>query len=140
LLVLTIPFAMPAQQPAARDTQALSRQIAAGLEPLKGLNSQQMAAVAALVQASRYGLNVDQYCPPLRQLERPSSFRCFDAMVSYAMAERECKSKNVRDCPQLLEAEANWASCEFGNLRALVADFPKLGLPRGPRPDPRAPR
>ena len=119
-----------AQSPAGAEVVQLQQDLNSALAPLKTLNEKQMAAVAGLVRASQLGFDITDYCPPLRQFSGPKPVRCYDQVMSYASASRECKKAKPtwRDCPKLLEAEGAWASCEFANFRLLHGDLGTLGL------------
>ena len=119
-----------AQSPGGAEAIQLQRDLGSALAPLKTLNEKQMSAVAGLVRANQLGIDIIDFCPPLRHFSAPKPTRCFDQVVSYASASRECKKAKPtwKDCPKLLEAEAAWASCEFANFHLLRADLGTLGL------------
>src|SRR4051812_34836109 len=127
-------------QPRINDQSAARAELAKALAPLNSLTDQQRTAVAALVLAYHAGMPVEDYCPPLKQFAGRERTACQASIVGYASAVRECKKANPqRDCPKVLEAEANWATCEFGalgqKLKALnvVRQWPPNP---GPGPDP----
>lgn len=140
LICLISAGSLNAQPPAMRDQPEARRELAKALEPLKTLNDRQMAAVAGLVLASRAGLSIAEFCPPLKKFAAPEKWPCLGAMASYASAARDCKKAEPtwRECPKVREAEAAWAACEVAflmeNLRELkLTDFrPKPG----PQPKP----
>jgi len=119
-----------AQSPSSAEVMQLQRDLDSALAPLKTLNEKQMLAVAGLVRATQLDIDIIEYCPPLRQFDVPKPIRCFDQVVSYAFASKECKKARPtwKDCPKLLEAEAAWASCEFSNFQLLRGDLGNLGL------------
>ena len=125
-------------QPLIKDQQILRPELDKAFEPLKTLNEQQMAAVAGLALAYRAGVQVEDYCPPLKTYTGPQRTPCESAMLSYASAVRDCKKADpARNCPKVLEAEANWSACETKalgkRLQALkvVQQWPK------PSPQPK---
>jgi hypothetical protein len=115
---------------------AARRELDKELAPLKALDAGEMRAVAALVLASRAGLDVVDYCPPLRHLDFPERIPCLGAMASYVAAEKECKTPNPtpRSCPKLFEAEGNWLACDLKHLQGVLRDLKGIApIPRPPR-------
>lgn len=121
----------------------LKGDIGAALAPLKSLNPEQMSAVAALVVASRAGLDVSEYCPPLGKFPfREFSFErhaCFGEEVGLARAWKECKGKKEKDCPDLIEADGQLAQCQRNQIQQLKRSLDLLGFRGGrwPRPQPK---
>lgn len=139
-LLISLFLAAPLYaQPRITDQARYQDELGTAFAPLKELNQEQLNAVAGLVLAARAGLSVQDYCPPLKQFAAAPRMPCEGAMISYARARANCKKAepNWKECPKLLEAEANWAACETKvlgeRLRALklVTHWPK------PAPQPR---
>lgn len=132
VMAAAIVFTSPgfAQSSGSAETMQMQRDLDAAFKPLHTLNERQMAAVAGLIRANQFGIDITDYCPPLRKFHFPKPMPCFDQMVSFASASRECKKArpNWKECPQFLEAEAAWSSCEFANFRVLRGELGALGL------------
>ena len=138
---LSFAYALPgySQPPTIHETTELRRDLSRAFEPLKALNDQQMAAVAGLVLASRAGLPVDEYCPPLRKIDVPERAPCLGAMMSYASAVRGCKKAEPtwKECPKVREAEANWVACSTAYLMTQLRDLKLVDYRPKPGPQPK---
>jgi hypothetical protein len=137
LLTLAIIAVSANAQPTVRDQATYRPELDKAFASLRGLNEQQMKAVAGLVLAAKANIDVVDYCPPLKQFTR-ERWPCEGAMISYARARADCKKDDPtwKECPKVLEADANWAACETKLLGErlialqLVKQWPK------PKPQP----
>jgi len=128
--VIVLASAVFAQSPGSAETVQMKSDLDAAFNSLNTLNDRQKAAVAGIVRASQFGIDISDYCPPLRKFNFPKPVPCFDQMASFASASRECKKARPtwKECPKFLEAEAAWSSCEFANFSVLRRELGALGL------------